>query len=254
MASSKLCVEVADISVTVATDTALSPWFTIPARLAGRAVREASPDPRTGKRSPGRPPSKCPLQLGRSMRTGETFPIPPPRPRARSLRPHARPPSATTTSRSAARVGPPAALLAGSISLQVLRQVLVHLEHAHLLLAEHRLQLVIRQNLAAVFRVLEIVFLDVVPDLAHHLAARQGRGADHRGEFLRRLQRLLERGAPLARRLARLRFPASRLGFGRHGSPPSRSVRPRFAAASPGRSPGPRALSSGRGYFPRAIG
>jgi hypothetical protein len=53
----------------------------------------------------------------------------------------------------------------------VLRQVLVHLEHGHLVLAEHLAQLVVGQDLAAVLWVLQVVRLDVVLHLAHHLAA-----------------------------------------------------------------------------------
>src|SRR3954469_23932395 len=47
---------------------------------------------------------------------------------------------------------------------EVLGQVLVHLEHRDLLLAEHRLQLVVRQDLAPVFRVLQLMLLDVYSD------------------------------------------------------------------------------------------
>src|SRR4051794_40225620 len=75
---------------------------------------------------------------------------------------------------------------------EVLRQVLVHLEHRHLLLAEHRLQLVVRQDLAPVFRVLQIMLLDVLPNFAHDLAARQGLGPDHSAQLLRGLQELLK--------------------------------------------------------------
>jgi hypothetical protein len=45
----------------------------------------------------------------------------------------------------------------------MLGQVLVHLEHRDLLLAEHRFQLVVRQDLAPVLRVLQVMLLDVVP-------------------------------------------------------------------------------------------
>jgi hypothetical protein len=54
----------------------------------------------------------------------------------------------------------------------MLRQVLVHLEHRHLLLPEHRLQLIVRQDLAPVFRVLQVLLLDVVPNLAAIIAER----------------------------------------------------------------------------------
>src|SRR5919112_440686 len=57
-------------------------------------------------------------------------------------------------------------------SLQVPSEVLVHLEHGRLVLAEDLAELVVGQDLAAVLRVLQVVGLNVVPDLAHHLAAR----------------------------------------------------------------------------------
>src|SRR3954464_3582440 len=75
---------------------------------------------------------------------------------------------------------------------EVLRQVLVHLEHCYLLLAEHRFQLVVRQDLAPVFRVLQLMLLDVIPDLADDLAAWQGFGPDHGNQLLRRLHGLLK--------------------------------------------------------------
>src|SRR3954447_7194834 len=102
--------------------------------------------------------------------------------------------------------------------------MLVHLEHGHLLLAEYRLQLAVGQDLAPVLRVLQLVLLDVVPDLAHHLAARQGPGPDHRRQLLGRLQRLLQ---PVGLATgALLRSCRIALGFGRHGRPPNRLVPP----------------------------
>src|SRR4051812_33328128 len=107
----------------------------------------------------------------------------------------------------------------------MLREVLVHLKHGHLLLAEHRLQLGIRQDLAPVLRVLQLVLLDVGPDLAHYLAARQGPGSDHRRQLLGRLQRLLQRVGLLTTTAGvLLRSCLAALGFGRHGRPPSRWV------------------------------
>jgi len=47
-----------------------------------------------------------------------------------------------------------------------LREVLVHLEHGHLVLAENLTQLVVGQDLASVLRILQIVGADVFPDLA----------------------------------------------------------------------------------------
>src|SRR3954471_5030310 len=58
-------------------------------------------------------------------------------------------------------------------SLEVLGEVLVHLEHGDAVFAEHGLELVVGHDLALVLRVLELVALDVVPNLAHHLGAGQ---------------------------------------------------------------------------------
>src|SRR4051812_40022931 len=52
---------------------------------------------------------------------------------------------------------------------QVLGEVFVHLEHADAVLAEHGLELLVGPDLALVGWVLELVRLDVVPNLAHHL-------------------------------------------------------------------------------------
>src|SRR5215204_4814795 len=49
--------------------------------------------------------------------------------------------------------------------LQVLGEVLVHLEHGHPVLAEYGLELLVGHDLALVLRVLQLVFLNVVPDL-----------------------------------------------------------------------------------------
>ena len=49
-------------------------------------------------------------------------------------------------------------------SFQVLGEVLVHLEHGHPVLAEHRPELVVGHDLALVLRVLELVLLDVIPN------------------------------------------------------------------------------------------
>src|SRR3954447_22625584 len=104
---------------------------------------------------------------------------------------------------------------------EVLGQVLVHLEHCYLLLAEHRFQLVVRQDLAPVFRVLQLLLLDVVPDLADDLAARQRSASDHGGQLLRRLQRLLKRVGLLASWTCRFCLTAFFLrclgGFGSFG-------------------------------------
>src|SRR3954469_6253184 len=79
---------------------------------------------------------------------------------------------------------------AGRSLLQVLGEVLVHLEHSHAVFAEHLLQLVVGLDLALVLRVLEVVLLDVVPNLAHHLRPGQRLGAHHGCKLFRRLQRL----------------------------------------------------------------
>ena len=51
--------------------------------------------------------------------------------------------------------------------------MLVHLEHRHAVLAEDGAELVVGDDLALVLRILKIVLLDMVPDLADDLAARQ---------------------------------------------------------------------------------
>jgi hypothetical protein len=62
----------------------------------------------------------------------------------------------------------------------MLRAVLVHLEHADPVLATKDWpELVISQDLALVLGVLEIVGLDVLPNLAHHFRAGQGRRANN---------------------------------------------------------------------------
>lgn len=50
---------------------------------------------------------------------------------------------------------------------------LVHLEHVHLSLLEHSLHLIVTQYLPLVVRVLEVIALDVLPQLLHHLRSRQ---------------------------------------------------------------------------------
>src|SRR5437868_15538786 len=80
---------------------------------------------------------------------------------------------------------PPA--VSPALSLQMAGEVLVHLEHGHLVLAEDPPELVVGQDFTAVLRVLQVVQADVLPHLAHHLAPRQRARADHRGQLLRRL-------------------------------------------------------------------
>src|SRR6185369_8041158 len=77
-------------------------------------------------------------------------------------------------------------------SAQMTRQMLVHLEHRAAILAENFSQLVVRDDLALVLRILEIVLLDMVPDLADDLAARQRIGTGDRGQISRGLHRTLQ--------------------------------------------------------------
>jgi len=61
----------------------------------------------------------------------------------------------------------------------LLRHQLGHLEHRNLLLAaEHRLQLFVGIDQALVDRVLQLVLLDVIPDLLRDFGARQRGRAD----------------------------------------------------------------------------
>ena len=73
----------------------------------------------------------------------------------------------------------------------MLREIFIHLEHAHLVLAaEYGPKLLIRQNLTLVRGILQVVGLDLLPDLAHHLGSRQRGRSDNGRQFVRRLQRL----------------------------------------------------------------
>src|SRR4051812_37605694 len=74
----------------------------------------------------------------------------------------------------------------------------VHLENGHLVLAEDALELVVGQDLAAFLGVLQVMGLDVVPDLAQHLAPGQRSWADYRSQRFGRLQRPLQRVRPAA--------------------------------------------------------
>ena len=74
-----------------------------------------------------------------------------------------------------------------ALSLQMSGEVLVHLEHGHLVLAEKFRELFVFQDFATVLRVLQIVRADVLAHLAHHLCPRKGALADDPGELLRRL-------------------------------------------------------------------
>src|SRR5829696_6191917 len=120
------------------------------------------------------------------------------------------------------------------ILFQVLGQVLVHLEHRHLLLAEHRLELFVGEDLALVLRVLQLVLLDVVPHLADDLRPRQRRRADDGAELLRGLQRLHQ--GPIGLALAG-GLGGFCCGFRCHGSPPGSGLPPRISGVA-GRSTG----------------
>lgn len=67
---------------------------------------------------------------------------------------------------------------------QVRRDELRHLEHCHLALtAEDWLQLVIREDVALVRRILEIMLLDVDPKLLDHFGSRHWALPDDRLQF-----------------------------------------------------------------------
>src|SRR5207244_8289096 len=67
--------------------------------------------------------------------------------------------------------------------LQVLADEFRHLEHRHLLLAaENLLERVVSVDHAPVLAVLQLLALDVGPELLGHLGARHGVVADHRAE------------------------------------------------------------------------
>src|SRR5207248_9942479 len=83
--------------------------------------------------------------------------------------------------------------------LEVARHELGHLEHRHLFLAPENLpQFPVSIDQTLVDRILELVLLDVVPDLLGHFSARQRHAADDRCERARRRHRLHERGVRLA--------------------------------------------------------
>src|SRR2546427_351400 len=82
--------------------------------------------------------------------------------------------------------------------LEVLGDQLGHLEHADLLLAaEDLLERLVRVDHAAVLAVLELVLLDVFPELLGHLRAWHRLRPDDVGERVARRHRLHESGARL---------------------------------------------------------
>ena len=83
----------------------------------------------------------------------------PPRSLAHSKRHHARPPALSSTT-----------IL--TVYEHVLGQVFLHREHGDALPGEDGLHLVVQQHPSAVLGVLQVVGLDVLPHLLHHLGAR----------------------------------------------------------------------------------
>src|SRR6266567_499408 len=71
-------------------------------------------------------------------------------------------------------------------------QMLVHLEHRATIRTEDLLQLVVGDDLALVLGILKIVLLDMIPDLADDLAARQRIGTGDRGQISRGRYRTLQ--------------------------------------------------------------
>lgn len=57
--------------------------------------------------------------------------------------------------------------------VEVVADQLVHLEHVHLGLLEYSLHLVVASYLALVAGVLEVIALDMLPQLLHNLRSRQ---------------------------------------------------------------------------------
>ena len=71
------------------------------------------------------------------------------------------------------------------------RDELRHLEHRNLpFAAEERFELIIREDVALVLRVLQVVLFDIDPDLLNHLTARHRTLADDRLELRREIERL----------------------------------------------------------------
>ncbi len=68
---------------------------------------------------------------------------------------------------------------------KMLGDVIVNLEHGALVTAEHLLEIGIGQDLALILRILQVLGLDVIPDLADDLTARQGIVAHDHAKLLR---------------------------------------------------------------------
>src|SRR4249919_1263328 len=93
------------------------------------------------------------------------------------------------TKKGTRRSGSPSIQFPRSL-FQMVREVLVHFEHADPILApEDRLKRRVCNNFPFVLRILQVVLADVIPNLGHHLAARQWRASGDLGEVRRRLNR-----------------------------------------------------------------
>ena len=73
-----------------------------------------------------------------------------------------------------------------------------HLEHGHFVFAEDSPEVIVSQDVTLVGRVLEILLLDVGPDLLRHFRTGHRPGTYHDREFSADFHRLHERG--IARR------------------------------------------------------
>lgn len=69
-----------------------------------------------------------------------------------------------------------------------------HLEHIHRILAKHRLEGRVIVDVPLVFRILEILALDVGPELLRHFRTGHRPSTYHDREFWADLHRLHERG------------------------------------------------------------
>lgn len=73
----------------------------------------------------------------------------------------------------------------------VRRDELRHLEHGHFSLpAENGLELIIREDVALVGGILQVVLLNVLPDLFRDFRARHRAGTDYCLQFRREIHRL----------------------------------------------------------------
>src|SRR4051812_6144566 len=117
----------------------------------------------------------------------------------------------------------------GALGLEVLVHQLDHLEHVdHRLAAEDRLEVVVGLDVPPVLRILQLVLLDVRPELLGDFRARNGLAADDFRERRARGHRLHERRIRLARGLLRRLLCHLCSLFSRGGfappDPPTRSL------------------------------